>query len=204
MTEFWEEAFKDKKEMWGLNPAKSTILTKDFFVENNVKSVLIPGIGYGRNAQIFQDNAMTVTGIEISETAIELGKKHFGNEMKIYHGSVTEMPFDNNLYDGIYCYGLIYLLDKDERVKLIQDCYNQLTENGFMVFTAITKQAITYGQGINIGKDRFEMFGGVKIFFYDSETIAEEFGKSGLFEITEVTENYPFYIIKSKKEKSEN
>ncbi len=203
MTEFWEEAFKDKQEMWGLNPAKSTVLTKDFFVEKKVKSVLIPGIGYGRNAQIFKDNAMTVTGIEISETAIELGKKHFGNEMNIYHGSVTDMPFDNNLYDGIYCYGLIYLLDKDKRAKLIQDCYNQLTENGFMVFTTITKQAVTYGQGTNIGKDRFEMFGGVKIFFYDSETIAEEFGKSGLFEITEVTENYPFYIIKCKKNSTE-
>ncbi|MCW2259796.1 MULTISPECIES: class I SAM-dependent methyltransferase [Sphingobacterium] len=199
MTEFWEEAFKDKQEMWGLNPAKSTVLTKDFFVEQKVKSVLIPGIGYGRNAQIFRDNGMTVTGIEISETAIELGKKHFGNEMKIYHGSVTEMPFDNNLYDGIFCYGLIYLLDKSERTKLIQDCYNQLTENGFMVFTAITKQAVTYGQGTNIGNDRFEMFGGVKIFFYDSETIAEEFGKSGLFEITKVTENYPFHLIKCKK-----
>lgn len=199
MTEFWEEAFKDKQEMWGLNPAKSTVITKDFFVEQKVKSVLIPGIGYGRNAQIFRENGMTVTGIEISETAIEIGKKHFGNEMKIYHGSVTDMPFDNNSYDGIYCYGLIYLLGKAERAKLIQDCYNQLTENGFMVFTAITKQAVTYGQGTELSKDRFEMFGGVKIFFYDNETISEEFNNRGLFEVTEVTENYPFYLIKCKK-----
>lgn len=204
MTEFWEETFKDKQEMWGLNPAKSTVITKDLFVEQKVKSVLIPGIGYGRNAQIFRDYEMTVTGIEISGTAIEIGKKHFGNEMKIYHGSVTDMPFDNNLYDGIYCYGLIYLLDKAERTKLIQDCYNQLSENGFMVFTAITKQAVTYGQGTEISKDRFEMFGGVKIFFYDNETIAEEFGKTGLFETTEVIENYPFYIIKCKKNTTEN
>lgn len=204
MTEFWEEAFKDKREMWGFNPAKSTVLTKNFFIEQRLKNVLIPGIGYGRNAQIFKNNGMTVTGIEISETAIELGKKHFGNEMKIYHGSVIDMPFDNKKYDGIYCYGLIYLLDKDERVKLIQDSYNQLTESGFMVFTAITKQAVTYGQGTELSKDRFEMFGGVKIFFYDSETIAEEFDNKGLFEITEVTENYPFYIIKCKKEKSES
>ena len=204
MTEFWEEAFKEKQEMWGLNPAKSTVITKDFFVEQKVKSVLIPGIGYGRNAQIFRDNGMTVAGIEISATAIEIGKKHFGNEMKIYHGSVTDMPFDNNLYDGIYCYGLIYLLDKAERTKLIQDCYNQLTENGFMVFTAITKQAVTYGQGTELSKDRFEMFGGVKIFFYDNESIEEEFGNTGLFEITEVTENYPFYLIKCKKNTTEN
>jgi len=199
MTEFWEEAFKEKQEMWGLKPARSTVLTKNFFVENKVKTVLIPGIGYGRNAQTFRDNGMTITGIEISQTAIDLGQKHFGKDLKIYHGSVTEMPFDDNLYEGIYCYGLIYLLNKEEREKLIQDCYIQLKENGFMVFTAITKEAQTYRQGTYLSKDRFEMFGGVKILFYDRETIEEEFGKYGLFEITDVTENYPFHLIKCKK-----
>lgn len=199
MTEFWEEAFKDKKEMWGSQPAKSTILTKDFFLEHKIKNVLIPGIGYGRNAKPFLESGMTVTGIEISQTAIDLAKKHIGNNLSIFHGSVTEMPFDDKLYDGIFCYGLIYLLDVDERKKLIQDCFNQLTENGLMVFTAITKDAHTYGQGTLISKDRFEMFGGVKIFFYDRETIEEEFGNTGLFEVTVVSENYPFYLIKCKK-----
>lgn len=199
MTEFWEEAFKDKQEMWGTEPAKSAVLTKDFFIEQNVKSVLIPGIGYGRNAKVFTDNEMDVTGIEISQTAIDLAQKHFGSDLKIHQGSVTEMPFDNKNYDGIFCYGLIYLLDKKERAKLIQDCFNQLTENGFMVFTAISKDAETYGQGVQISKDQFEMFGGVKIFFYDKQSIYEEYGNSGLFEITEVAENYPFYLIKCRK-----
>lgn len=43
------------------------------------------------------------------------------------------------------------------------------------------------------------MFGGVNIFFYDRNTIQEEFGNFGLFEIIEVQENYPFYLIKCKK-----
>jgi len=186
--------------MWGLKPTKSTILTKDIFVENGIKNILIPGIGYGRNAQIFVENGMTVSGIEISQTAIDLANKHFGKDLIIYHGSVTEMPFDDKKYDGIFCYGLVYLLDKKERIKFIKDCYNQLAENGVMVFTAITKQAQTYGQGTLIDKDRFEMFGGVKIFFYDNATISEEFGKVGLFDISEVIENYPFYLIKCRKQ----
>lgn len=202
MAEFWEEAFKDKQEMWGLEPAKSAVLTNDFFIVNNVKNILIPGIGYGRNAKVFRDNGMTVSGIEISKTAIDLSQKYFGNDLTIHHGSVTEMPFDSNQYEGIFCYALIHLLDKNERIKLITDCYNQLTENGFMVFTTITKEAETYGQGTCISKDRFEMFGGVKMFFYDRETIEEEFGKAGLFDVTEVTENYPFYLIKCRKDKT--
>ena len=201
MSEFWEDAFKNNQEMWGFEPAKSTVLTNGFFIEHKVKNVLIPGIGYGRNAQIFRDNGMTVTGIEISKTAIDLAQKHFGNDLTIYHGSVTEMPFDKNLYDGIYCYALIHLLDKKERKKLIQDCFNQLTENGLMIFTTVTKEAQIYGQGTYIDKDRFEVHGGLKMFFYDRQTIQEEFGKAGLFEVIDVTDVYPFYLIKCKKNK---
>lgn len=199
MTEFWEDNFREKQEMWGLEPVDSAVITKDFFLEKGVKDILIPGIGYGRNAQVFNTNGIEVSGIEISETAIALARKHYGPEMTIYHGSVNEMPFDTNQYDGIFCHALIHLLDRDERAKLIQNCYEQLTENGYMVFTVISKEADTYGQGKYISKDRFELFGGVNMFFYDKETIQEEFGSAGLFEITEINEHYPFYLIKCKK-----
>jgi SAM-dependent methyltransferase len=161
--------------------------------------MLIPGIGYGRNAQIFRDNGITVSGIEISKTAIEMARKHYGTDMTIYHGSVTDMPFDQCQYDGIFCYALIHLLDGRERKKLITDCYNQLTGNGCMVFTAISKEAPTYGKGKFVSKDRYEIFDGVKMFFYDRESINAEFGETGLFEITEITENYPFFLIKCRK-----
>jgi SAM-dependent methyltransferase len=197
--EFWEAAFTDKQEMWGFEPAQSAIITKDLFIAKGVKTILIPGIGYGRNAQIFRDNGITVTGIEISKTAIEMAKKHYGTDMIIHHGSVTDMPFDDQQYDGIFCYALIHLLSSSEREKLIRDCYNQLSANGYMVFTVISKEAHTYGKGTLISKDRYEMFGGVKMFFYDKESIRAEFGNAGLYEITEITENYPFFLIKCTK-----
>lgn len=200
MTEFWEENFNDKREMWGFEPSQSTILTKDFFIEKDIKNVLIPGIGYGRNAQAFKENGIEVTGIEISQTAIELARKHYGTDMTIYHGSVNEMPFDDKKYDGIYCYALIHLLDNNERKKLISDCYNQLSENGHMIFTAITKKAANFEKGKLISKDRYEFYKGAKIFYYDRESVKTEFNEFGLFEINEVNENQPMFLIKCKKE----
>ncbi len=201
--EFWETNFSEKQEMWGLDPSKSAILANDLFLQRSVKNVLIPGIGYGRNARIFQENGMTVTGIEISETALALLKKHYGSEMTVYHGSVTEMPFDNLPYDGIFCYALIHLLDENERQKLIRDCYQQLAENGCMIFTVISKEAPTYGTGKLIGKDRFEQFGGVNLFFYDEASIRTEFEDYGLLEIKKVQENFPFYFIICQKSRNE-
>lgn len=200
MTDIWEQLFKENQEMWGFEPSPTTLLTNAFFIKNQVKNILIPGIGYGRNAQIFRDNGMSVTGIEISQTAIDLAHKYCGTDLIIHHGSVTEMPYDKNLYDGIYSYALIHLLDKNQRKKLIQDCFNQLSDNGYMVFATVTKEARIYGQGNYIEKDRFELSAGLTLFFYDRETIQEEFGKTGLIEIIDVVDIYPFYLIKCKKD----
>jgi SAM-dependent methyltransferase len=188
MTEFWESSFRDKKEMWGLEPADSAITTLELFKKYGLNKILIPGFGYGRNAQIFTDNGFKVTGIEISETAINLAKKHYGDNIKVYHGSVSSMPFDQEIYDGIFCYALIHLLSSKERIKLINDCYNQLRTNGFMVFVAISKMDSKYGDGKELNKDTFETKHGVTLFFYDSDSVANEFCKFGLIEAMEIQE----------------
>jgi len=190
MTEFWESSFKEKQTMWGFEPADSAIATVDLFRKYGLNKILIPGFGYGRNANIFNENGFDVTGIEISETAIGLAKKHYGDNVKVYHGSVSAMPFDQELYDGIFCYGLIHLLNVRERVKLIKDCYNQLRPDGYMVFVTISKGASVYGSGKKLSKDRFETVYGVKLFFYDSDSIDKEFGKYGLIEAKEINEPY--------------
>lgn len=199
MTEFWETNFNQKQEMWGLKPSKSAIITKDFFTEKGLKKILIPGIGYGRNAQAFINQGMKVTGIEISKTAVKLAKKHYGNKISIYQGSVNNMPFDNATYDGVFCHALIHLLNKEERAKLIQNCYQQLNKNGYLFFTAISKQASNYGKGSLIYKDCYEFHEGVPIFYYDDESILTEFEKFGLFEKIQIQEDQPMFLIKCRK-----
>ncbi|PKL17323.1 MAG: SAM-dependent methyltransferase [Spirochaetae bacterium HGW-Spirochaetae-5] len=188
MTEFWESSFIDKQEMWGLEPADSAITALELFKKHRLNNILIPGFGYGRNAKIFTDNGFKVTGIEISETAIDLGKKHFGDNIKVYHGSVSSMPYDKELYDGIFCYALLHLLNAKERIKLINDCYNQLKPNGFMVFVTLSKKDNRYGEGKEISKDTFETKHGVTLFFYDSDSVQTEFGNYGLIEVKEIDE----------------
>ncbi|MED2761199.1 MULTISPECIES: class I SAM-dependent methyltransferase [Bacillus cereus group] len=207
--EFWESSFIEKQTMWGFEPTESAIFTKDFFLEKNVKDILVPGIGYGRNAKVFIDNGINVTGIEISKTAIDLAKQHGLEDISIYHGSVNEMPFNNKLYDGIYSHALLHLLNKQEREQFIKDCYNQLKPGGYMVFTTVSQKAPMFGKGKQLDKDYFEIMEGVKMFFYNSESIKRDFNKYGLVQVSEIDEpnkhmeNKPsinFLMIKCQKE----
>ena len=188
MTEFWETSFRDKQEMWGYEPADSAIETLQFFKQHGLNKILIPGFGYGRNARIFTDNGFEVTGIEISETAIDIATKHFGDSIKVYHGSVSSMPFDKEIYDGIFSYALIHLLSTEERIKLIEDCYRQLRPGGYMVFVSISKMDFRYGQGKETSNDTFETWPGVTLYFYDSDSIKSEFGNYGLMDAEVINE----------------
>lgn len=185
--EFWESSFIEKQTMWGFEPADSAMLTRDLFLAEHVQHVLIPGIGYGRNAKVFMVAGIAVTGIEISQTAIDLARQN-GIDIDIVHGSVTGMPFDDNRYDGIFSHALIHLLNHGEREKFIQDCYAQLKPGGYMVFTTISKKAPMFGTGKLLEQDYFETKDGVKLFFYDTDSITDQFGKFGLVEISEINE----------------
>lgn len=190
-SEFWETAFTEKQLMWGLEPTKSAIDAADHFARLGIKDVLIPGVGYGRNAKAFLDRGMSVTGIEISETAIALARSQLGLELPIHHGSVTNMPFDDREYDGIFCCGLIYLLDTHARAKLIRDCERQLAPGGHMIFTVISKRAPMYGRGAQLGEDCYEIMPGLPMYFYDADSVAREFGPHGLIEHSEIDEPTP-------------
>ncbi len=188
MTEIWERTYRGIKILWGFEPSDSAIISKDFFLEHGVKDILIPGIGYGRNARIFCDNGFNVTGIEISKTAIDLARSKNNLDIKIQYGSVTEMPFDSKKYEGIFCYALVHLLNFRERRKFIKDCFNQLKPNGYMIFTIVSKKVPMYGSGKRLSKDRFEVAKGMRVFFYDDESVKREFGNYGLIEFSEIDE----------------
>ncbi len=196
MTEFWEESFKDKHTMWGFEHVDSVNYTLNLFKKHGLNKMLIPGFGYGRNAVPFLNNGFDVTGIEISETAIELAKSHFGDNLKVYHGSVCDMPFNQELYEAIYCYALIHLLSENERAKFINACYHQLTLGGYMVFVAVSTNDTMFGQGLEISKNRYKTRHGINLFFYDLEAIEKEFGSLGFIDAIEITE--PAKIIDNK------
>ncbi|WP_375238647.1 class I SAM-dependent methyltransferase [Aurantibacter sp.] len=188
MTEFWDKTFRSNKKMWGEKPTDNAFTVLKLMQKHNKNSVLIPGFGYGRNAKIFYDNGFDVTGIEISKTAIERARKYFGIDVIIHHGSVSDMPHSKVQYESIYCYSLIHLLGKSERIKLIEDCYLQLIPNGIMVFVALSANDKRFGIGKKVRQNTFHSYQGLNLYFYNEKSIKQEFGNYNIIELKEINE----------------
>ena len=188
MTEFWESVFKNNEKMWGENPTDNAQTVLRLLQKQNITNLLIPGFGYGRNAKVFYAQGFKVTGIEISKTAILRAQKHFGKDVLIHHGSVTDMPFNTNQYQAIYCYSLIHLLKKADRIKLISACYKQLEPKGLMIFVALTVNDQRFRIGKEVESNTFQSPNGLNLYFYDKAAVIEEFGNFNIIDTSEINE----------------
>lgn len=191
IDEYWESRFRQEGAMWKFDPSDSAINALKIFKSEKIHKILIPGFGYGRNGKLFVDNGFEVTGIEISSSAINLAREA-GIRCKIHHGSVTLMPFDNQVYDGIFCYALVHLLNRTERRLFLRSCYNQLRIGGIMIFTVSSVTSDLFGKGLKVSKNRFRLTNGLDAFFYDDHSVRSEFSDSGMVEFYDIDEPVKF------------
>jgi len=191
MTNYWESKFLNGGAVWGYEPSESAMISAEEFKKKGLNNILIPGFGYGRNARHFIEKGFNITGIEISGSAINVARAN-RIDCTIHHGSVTSMPFDGKVYDAVFCYALIHLLNKRERKHFLNSCYSQIKINGLMIFIVTSKVTELYGKGKYLSKDRFEIEPGLKVYFYDSDSIIREFSPFGLVEYREIKEPVKF------------
>jgi SAM-dependent methyltransferase len=179
MNTFWEERFLDEGRIWGDTPSRSVPYAIRLFKKAGVRKVLIPGSGYGRNAGEFARAGFEVTGIEISDAALALARQSAPN-VRYLRGSVLDMPFDNSMYDGIYCFNVLHLFRKDDRAVFLQRCREQLKEGGVMFFVVFSDKESSCGTGKMVEENTFESKPGREVHYYSNEDLVSEFRGLGI------------------------
>lgn len=172
--EYWNERFSRGGRIWGQNPSKSALYALELFQKCNIKKILIPGAGYGRNSKLFSANNFEVVGIEISEIAYNVAKD-FDPKTKFILGSVLNLPFDDEIYDAIYCYNVLHLFLEKERLDFLNKCSNQIKNGGFLFFTVFSEREESYGTGLKIEEDTFESKPGRPTHYFSHIDLLEHF-----------------------------
>jgi SAM-dependent methyltransferase len=153
--EYWNNRFSESGEIWGNQPSNCAIYALNLFNKSNIKTILVPGAGYGRHTKFFSLSNFEVTGIEISEIGFNIAKES-DSKTKYILGSVLDMPFNDEMYDAIFCHNLLHLFLEKPRKKFLENCYNQLKNKGFAFFSVFSEQEASFGKGANIEENTFE------------------------------------------------
>lgn len=177
--DYWDKRFKDEGRIWGELPSRTAQHALELFRSANVKSVLIPGSGYGRHTKFLSTCGFDVTGIEISSMACNLARE-FDPLSRFYNASVLDMSFDTNRYDAIYCFNVLHLFRESDRYIFIQQCDSKLNRGGLMFFTVFSEKESSFGEGREVERNTFESRPGRPAHYFTEADLKAHFVKYDL------------------------
>jgi len=183
--DYWNTQFSKYHHIWGETPSKSAEIALSLFREHKISKILVPGSGYGRNSKLFSTSGFDVTGIEISEEACALAQE-YDPATKLYHGSFLENNFVQGPYQGIYCFNVLQLFLKPDRIRFIQKSAQLLSPQGLMFFTGISDQDASFGQGEEVEENTFAVQPDKILHFFTLDDLKGHFAGFRILEVGEL------------------
>jgi SAM-dependent methyltransferase len=174
---YWNERFSREGKIWGETPSVTVDIAITFFNNNNIHDVLVLGSGYGRNAEVFAESGFNVFGLEVSKIAYQIAvrtniEKRFSIKYKL--GDVLEMPYNNESFDGVYCFNTLHLFMVKERKKFTENVYRVLKNEGIAVFTVFSNQDPSFGTGREVEPNTFESKRGRPAHYFTANDLHSE------------------------------
>ena len=128
------------------------------FSRDGKSKVLDLGCGAGRHVIFMANENIDTYGIDISDEGIEhteelLKAKGLTADLKV--ASVAQIPYDNEFFDGLICYGVLYYCKRAEIQKAAREIYRVLKPGGKALIVVRTTGDYRFGQGTEIEINTF-------------------------------------------------
>lgn len=126
--EAWEQFYNANNRPWrGMSRIKNIPFPKG-------SKILEEGCGNGKTVSMLLKMGYHVTGIDFSQSAINACKHTFSDSNTAFIcGLITELPFDNNTFDGATVIHVLEHLDSENLVLAISEL-KRVLKNGSRVF----------------------------------------------------------------------
>lgn len=101
------------------------------------------GCGIGRHVKFLDEFGLNPYGIDLSDTAIAMGKSWFSSigkqelSNRLSVASVTALPFEDNFFNICVSHGTLDSMPRSTAEKGMQEVYRVLKKNGLMYFDVI-------------------------------------------------------------------
>ena len=187
--EYWDRRFEDGGLIWGDLPSRTAVHALSLFEDHGIKSILIPGSGYGRNARFFSGADFIVSGVEVSEAACRMAQDYDPHSV-YYEASALDMGFLIGPFDAVYCFNVLHLFARPERELLLRECVAKVRDDGLMFFVVFSELDPDYGKGPEVEPNTFESKPGRPVHYFTEEDLLDhlrdfEVLETGLIEDSE-------------------
>jgi 2-polyprenyl-3-methyl-5-hydroxy-6-metoxy-1,4-benzoquinol methylase len=196
--DYWNTQFSKHRYIWGDSPSKSAEIALSLFRKHEINRILVPGSGYGRNSKLFSTSGFDVTGIEISEEACALAQE-YDPATKLYNGSFLNDGLVQGQYQAIYCFNVLQLFLKPDRIRFVRKSAQLLSPKGLMFFTGISDQDDSFGQGEEVEENTFAVKPDKILHFFTLDDLKIHFRGFKILEVGDLEDqvSHALYGLKS-------
>lgn len=181
MENYWESRYLAEGKIWGEMPSSTAAYALELFRKNNVRKLLVPGSGYGRNTKFFSAAGLKVTGVEISLEACRLAME-YDTATRVFNISALEISTLKEKYDAVYCFNVLHLFRAAERQSFIKQCLERTKKNCPMFFTVFSEQEPSYGKGNQTEPGTFESKPGRPVHYFTESDLRAHFKDTDIIE----------------------
>ena len=141
LPEFWDNLYADGKDYWNFKKATPALL--EFFKHPSCPatgSVLVPGAGFGYDAEAWAERGHEVLAVDFAPTAVDeldhLSRKH-KNLRSLDLDLFTLTPKDpkrgGQQFDIVYDYCTFSAIHTGRRDEFFEVCYKMLKDDGVLI-----------------------------------------------------------------------
>ena len=175
-SQYWEDNFSSKPEMFGLEPSVAAKKSLELFKEKNIKNIIELGAGLGRDTIFFAQNSLKVNVLDYSPSAVKTinDKSKKNNFLNFISAKVFDirkkLPFKNDSMDGCFSHMLYCMaLSMSELENLNKEIHRILKPGGINIYTVRHTEDGDYKNGNHIGDDLYENDGFIVHFFSEEK-----------------------------------
>lgn len=107
-------------------------ILKRYFKSQKFDKILDLGCGTGRLLDF------ATHGVDFSEKMLKNAQIKFP-EKTLKIGTISQISFDDNSFDCIFCFHVIMHQDKVQLITFLKECQQKLKDNGILIFDYISK-----------------------------------------------------------------
>lgn len=112
------------------------------------KNVLDAACGEGYGSNLLAARARSVTGLDISEAAVEHARRRYaGDSVRFDCGSATELPYDDHSFDVVVSFETLEHLEEQDR--LLTEFRRVLRPEGFLLISSPDRKTYSDDTGYN-------------------------------------------------------
>lgn len=167
----WEE--EHIKTNWR-GPFSIQPILKHLDRSNRSKYILDAGCGKGRYLQPLARKGYKVIGCDFAFSALrELKRRNLEVEVEVAACDLIKLPFKNNIFQAVLCYGVLqHLLERERKLAITE--MQRVMERGAKLFLEVLgREDLRYGKGREVESDTFQRKSGIFYHYFSTQELRE-------------------------------